>query len=213
MTRKKTLMVIAGGALAIIVAAALTGPLMSRVEQPNYLVVTSEGSVEIRKYDAMIVAETEVQGERKTAINQGFRLLAAYIFGANQPNTKIAMTAPVQQQPSQAIAMTAPVTQQSGDGNWVVRFTMPKAWTMETLPLPNDTRIRLVNVPPARFLALRYSGFASDETVKAKTAELRDHASRHGLKITDVPVIAFYDPPWTLPFLRRNEIMFEMREP
>ena len=198
-----------GVAVIAAIAAAAAGPIMSRVEQPEYQVTSSEGSIEIRKYGAMIAAEVEVKGERKTAINEGFRLIAAYIFGANGPNAKIAMTAPVQQQGKQSIAMTAPVTQQAGDGVWTVRFIMPKSWTLETLPAPTDQRVKLTPVPARRVIAVRFSGSADDGLVATRTAELRSYAAEHQLSVTGEPLLAFYNPPWTLPFFRRNEIMME----
>ena len=85
---------------------------MNRVEQPNYKVEKQDGSIDIRSYGPMVAAETQVRGERQSAINERFQLIAGYIFGKNQPQAKIAMTAPVEQQKSQKIAMTAPVTQQ-----------------------------------------------------------------------------------------------------
>ena len=186
---------------------------MSRVEQPEYQIVTSEGSIEIRSYDAMIAAEAEVQGERKTAINEGFRLIAAYIFGANKPNVKIAMTAPVQQQSQQTIAMTAPVTQQSDGNVWTVRFIMPRSWAMETLPAPNDSRVRLKPIPPKRIAAIRFSGLANDSLIQMKTEDLQKYALEHKLRTIGEPLLAFYNPPWTLPFFRRNEVMLELAGP
>jgi hypothetical protein len=158
----------------------------------------------------MISAEAEVRGERKAAINEGFRLIAGYIFGANRPNAKIAMTAPVQQQSAQAIAMTAPVTQQSGGDGWIVRFIMPTSWTLETLPAPNDSRITLRPVPAKRMLAIMFSGTASDSAIQAKTDELRKYAADRNLTTVGKPLLAFYNPPWTLPIFRRNEIMLEL---
>ena len=182
---------------------------MSRVEQPEFKVEASEGAIEIRSYGAMIAAEAVVEGERKAAIGEGFRLIAAYIFGANKPNAKIAMTAPVQQQ-KQIIAMTAPVTQQSAGKAWTVRFIMPKSWSMETLPVPNDPRVNLHQIPSRRFIAVTFSGFSSSEAIEKRTAELRRYYSEHGLSTTGEPLLAFYDPPWTLPFFRRNEVMLEL---
>ena len=106
--RKKIYVSLAVVAAVLLIAAAAAGPIMSSVEQPDYKVTMSDGAIEIRSYGPMIAAEAEVKGERKAAINEGFRLIAAYIFGANKPNAKIAMTAPVQQQGAQKIAMTAP---------------------------------------------------------------------------------------------------------
>jgi hypothetical protein len=107
-TRKKAWAL--GGFVALIVMVAVAaGPIMSRVEQPAHKVTLSEGAIEVRNYGPMIAAEVEVKGERKAAISEGFRLIAAYIFGANKPNVKVEMTAPVQQQSVRKIAMTAPV--------------------------------------------------------------------------------------------------------
>lgn len=208
-TRKKVWIV--GGIVALLaMAAAAAGPIMSRVEQPAYKVTLSEGPIEIRNYGPMIAAEVEVKGERKAAINEGFRLIAAYIFGANEPNAKVEMTAPVQQQSARKIAMTAPVTQQAGGESWTVRFIMPMKWTLETLPIPNDTRVTLKALPAKCMLAIRFAGTANDSVIQTKTEELRQYASNRKLTTLGEPQLAFYNPPWTLPLLRRNEVMFEV---
>lgn len=183
---------------------------MSHVEQPDYKITMTDGALEIRAYGPMIAAEAEVKGERKAAISEGFRLIAAYIFGANTPNAKIAMTAPVQQQSTQKIAMTAPVTQQIAGDSWTVRFIMPSSWTLKTLPAPNDARVTLNPVPAKRVLAIRFSGSASDRLIQTKTDELRRYAADKKLATVGEPLLAFYNPPWTLPFFRRNEIMLEL---
>ena len=208
--RKKIYVSLAVVAAVLLIAAAAAGPIMSSVEQPDYKVTMSDGAIEIRSYGPMIAAEAEVKGERKAAINEGFRLIAAYIFGANKPNAKIAMTAPVQQQGAQKIAMTAPVTQQSGGDSWTVRFIMPTSWTLETLPAPNDPRVTLKPVPAKRMLSIRFAGTASDSLIRAKTDELRRYADDKKLATVGEPVLAFYNPPWTLPFFRRNEVMLEL---
>ncbi|RTL53999.1 MAG: heme-binding protein [Bradyrhizobiaceae bacterium] len=209
-SRRFKFVLFASLATAVIMAAAAAGPLMSKVEQPDYKVELSEGAFEIRLYDKMIAAQAQVEGERKAAIGEGFRLIAAYIFGANKSSNKIEMTAPVQQQRQQTIAMTAPVTQQFGNGNWTVRFIMPKKWTIETLPVPDDSRVTLIPLPAKRAIAIRFSGTASDSTIQNKTSDLREFAERHHIKTSGEPVLAFYNPPWTLPFLRRNEIMLDV---
>jgi hypothetical protein len=158
----------------------------------------------------MISAQATVQGKREGAINEGFRLIAGYIFGANKPNAKIEMTAPVQQQRVQKIAMTAPVTQQAYGDRWTVEFIMPKRWTMATLPIPEDDRVKLVPIPARKLVAIGFSGSPSDELIARKTAELRAYANEQNLDVVGEPVFAFYNPPWTLPFLRRNEVMFQL---
>jgi hypothetical protein len=193
----------------IVLAAVGAGPVMSNVEQPQYTTVDSEGSIEIREYAPMIEAEVDVKGSRSAAIRKGFRSIAAYIFGANKPRVKIEMTAPVEQQ-SQKIGLTAPVTQQSNDGNWSVRFIMPKIWTMQTLPKPADSRVKLVPMPARRMLAIKFSGRATDRAIAQKTSELRQFGLKRKINVEGEPLLAFYNPPWTLPFLRRNEIMLEI---
>jgi len=209
--RRKTIYFSLAAIVAVLlIAAAAAGPIMSRVEQPDFKVTMTDGAIEIRAYGPMIAAEAEVKGERKAAINEGFSLIAGYIFGANTPNAKIAMTAPVQQQSSQKIAMTAPVTQQSAGDSWTVRFIMPSNWTLETLPAPKDTRVTLKPLAAKRLLAIRFSGTASDSLIQTKTDELRRYAATKRLATVGEPLLAFYNPPWTLPFFRRNEVMLEL---
>jgi hypothetical protein len=120
------------------------------------------------------------------------------------------MTAPVQQQSSQKIAMTAPVTQQTAGNSWTVRFIMPSNLTLETLPAPNDARVTLKPVAAKRLLATRFSGTASESLIQTKTDELRRYVAAKKLATVGEPLLAFYNPPWTLPFLRRNEVMLEL---
>ena len=201
------------GAIALlVVGAASVGPIMSRVEQPDYRVVDSAGNLEIRDYGPMIVAETETTGERERAIGAGFRLIADYIFGNNSAASKVAMTAPVLQQGSEKIAMTAPVMQQGDGQTWRVRFVMPVRYTMETLPTPRNPAVRLAAVPGRRFAVLRFSGRAGADNLKRHTEELQGLVSARKLQVRSTPVYAFYDPPWTLPFMRRNEVMVEVAD-
>ncbi|NPU65794.1 heme-binding protein [Bradyrhizobium sp. 83012] len=189
--------------LALAGAAIAAGPIMSRVEHPRYDVVRRDGAFEIRAYAPMIIAQAEVHGARKPAIEEGFRIIGGYIFGANQGKAKIAMTAPVQQQ---ATVLT-PAGNETGSDRWSVSFVMPSSWTLDTLPPPADGRIKLSPVPAQRMVALTFSGSYSDGILADKTRELRDYAQRQGLTVSGAPLLAFYNPPWTLPMLRRNEVM------
>lgn len=207
--RKRMLWIIAGVA---VIGAAAWGPIVSDVEQAKYEVVESHDSIEIRDYAPMIVAEAQVSGEREEAINQGFRIIADYIFGNNAPAQKVAMTAPVIQQPSEKIAMTAPVIQQ-GDGNqWKVRFVMPASYTIETLPKPNNDAVKLKEISGKRFAVIRFSGMGGNESLKEHEEKLKLFIDEKGLKPISVATYAFYNPPWTLPFLRRNEVMIEVKK-
>ena len=202
---------LAGAGTLAVVAGALAGPLTSRVEQPTYGVLRSSVAIELRAYDATIVAEVSLRGGRREALSEGFGLIAAYIFGANRPNTTVAMTAPVEQQGARKIAMTAPVGQQSEQDGWVVRFTMPRGWSMDTLPSPDDPRVVLKPLEAKTMLAIRFSGIANDALLGSKTDELRRYAIAHGIETFGEPLLAFYNPPWTLPFFRRNEVLLEVK--
>jgi SOUL heme-binding protein len=194
----------------VLLGAALWGPIVSNVEQPKYQVVESSGNIEIRDYAPQIVAEAEVAGDRRDAIGKGFRIIADYIFGNNTSALKMPMTAPVTQQGNEKIAMTAPVTQQ-GDGNiWRVRFVMPSSYTIETLPKPNNPAVKLKEIGAKRYAVIRFSGMAGEDSLKRRTEELNAFISVKNLTPLSDPTYAFYNPPWTLPFLRRNEVMVEI---
>lgn len=195
---------------AAILAAILWGPIVSNVEQAKYDVVETHGSIEIRDYAPMIVAEVSVTGDREKAISDGFRMIADYIFGNNISSQEVAMTAPVIQQASETIAMTAPVTQQGGGEDWVVRFVMPSDYTMQTLPKPNNPDVRLNEIAEKRFAVIRFSGLARPKSLEKHTRELEAFIQARNLQTHSGAIYAFFNPPWTLPFLRRNEVMIEI---
>lgn len=175
-------------------------------EEPKFTVTAKLGSVEIRQYGPRVAAETVVQGDEMAARNAGFRRIADYIFGANHAATKIAMTAPVAQSGTK-IAMTTPVAQaQDAAGRWRIRFFMPASYTLATLPQPDDKAVELVAVPPETVAVLGFSGIPSPDAVAAKTGELISALEGSAWRPAGAPVAWFYDPPWTVPQLRRNEV-------
>lgn len=194
----------------ILIGAILAGPVMSNVETPTYRIIRAHKNIEIRLYDPVLIAETEVTGKREDAIGAGFRLLADYIFGNNRVRQDIAMTAPVQQKLNQKIAMTAPVKQQSNGTSWKISFVMPSKYDIKTIPEPNDKRVILREIPSRKFAVIRFSGTKSDNNLKTHEKQLLDYLGAHDLTPTGVPEYAFYNPPWTLPPMRRNEIMIEL---
>jgi len=202
--------VIAGVGVAVAALGVLWGPIVSRVEKPKYQVVEKHDNIEIRDYAPMIVAETEVSGERDKGISEGFRTIAAYIFGNNSSAQKVAMTAPVTQQRGEKIAMTAPVTQQSDGHVWRVCFVMPSSYTMESLPKPNNPAVKLKEIGGRRFAVIAFSGLAGENNLKRHTEDLNKFLNTQNLKVISAPTYAFYNPPWTLPFLRQNEVMLEI---
>lgn len=199
----------------LILAVLLIGTPAMATEQPTYVASQKSGAMEVRHYPALIAAEVAVTGARNTAVSEGFRALAGYIFGGNSTKKSIAMTAPVMLAPAkgESIAMTAPVIQ-SGDGqNWTVRFIMPKAYSLETLPTPNNPEVKLVPLKPASFAAIRFSGLAREPDIQRQTKQLNDFMATRNLKATGPASVARYDPPWTLPMMRRNEILIPISVP
>ena len=199
-------------AFILTVGGLLAGPVMSNVEKPDYKVIQTERNIEIRQYEPMIIAEVEVDGKREDAIREGFRLIADYIFGNNTVQRDIAMTAPVQQQESQKIAMTAPVQQQSTGRSWQISFVMPSKYSMETLPEPKNDRVRLKGIMTKKFVVIKFSGTNSNENVTEHENQLMKYIESNQIKIIDSPKYAFYNAPWTLPFMRRNEVMIEINQ-
>jgi effector-binding domain-containing protein len=209
--RNKWIMIAAIIGIVLIFTIAL-GPIMSDVETPNYDVIKSEGNIEIRRYNTMIIAEVQVSGRREDAIGNGFRLLADYIFGNNVVKQEISMTAPVQQQKSIKIAMTAPVQQQHKVDAWQVSFVMPSKYRINTLPKPADDRVTLKKIPSKQFAVIIFSGTNSDKNVKEHEENLMEYIQSNNLSVISSPKYAFYNPPWTLPSMRRNEVMIEVQE-
>lgn len=195
-----------------IIAFIAWGAITSNVEQAPYKIVESHDSIEIRQYEPMIVAQVEVTGERQDAINQGFKILANYIFGENTSSEEVAMTAPVLQEENMKIAMTAPVMQRAESNHWKVNFVMPSNYTMENLPRPKNSLIQLKSIPHKKAAVIRFSGIANEKSLQKHTEELKNFIKQHNLKSDLSPTYAFFNPPWTIPLLRRNEIMIELLE-
>jgi len=197
------------------------------IEEPKYEVVTADAQFEVRHYAPILIAETIVEGDMDAASSKGFRLIADFIFGNNQQadsdkKSKIAMTAPVTVEPqSSKIAMTAPVTvePQAAESSmktsktWRINFVMPSQYTLATIPKPKNNAVTLREVPSKYFIVHKYSGFNTVSRVQAKTDEAIEWATKRSYKIIGTPQLSRYDPPWTLPMFRRNEIMIEIAAP
>ena len=197
------------------------------IEEPKYEVVTADAQFEVRHYAPILIAETIVEGDMDAASSKGFRLIADFIFGNNQQSdsdkkAKIAMTAPVTVEPqSSKIAMTAPVTvePQAAESSmkttktWRINFVMPSQYTLATIPKPKNNAVTLREVPSKYFIVHKYSGFNTISRVQAKTDEAVEWATKRSYKIIGTPQLSRYDPPWTLPMFRRNEIMIEIATP
>ncbi|MCE6959900.1 heme-binding protein [Cereibacter sphaeroides] len=168
-------------------------------ELPAYEVERVEDSVELRRYAPHLAAQVCIAGDRATAINRGFRVLARYIFGGNSHGRKVAMTVPVTQAPD-------------GADHWVVRFMMPAGSSAETLPPPNDSRIQFVTVPASRQAVRRFSGWPTSPTLERQSRDLGGWIAARGLPVAAGPLFYFYDSPMTLPWNRRNEVAFRLAD-
>ena len=199
------------------------------VEEPKYVVVDQEAGFELRQYAPLIVAQTWVDGDMDTASSKGFRVIADYIFGNNQApqstqSSKIAMTAPVTLVPEAQpikLDMTAPVSLAPaadaptwvGAQRWRVQFVMPSKYTLASLPLPNNGAVTLREVPAKTVAVAKYSGLNTDSRIRKETQALSEWLQARKLTPVGPPQLARYDPPWTLPPWRRNEIHIEIKAP
>lgn len=184
-------------------------------EEPKFSLLEKDQSFELRLYEPKIIAEVEVDGDMSAASRKGFRQIADFIFGNNTAQSgkseKISMTAPVAIKPaSEKIVMTALVGVQQSEKGWRVSFVMPSQYTLETLPKPNNPQISIKQLPAKKFALIRFSGLVDEEKMQAKSAELNQWITMKKLNPVGIPELARYNPPWTLPFLRRNELMIEV---
>lgn len=186
---------------------------ISLYETPAYAVVLKDGPYEIRRYDPYIVARTSVTGAYEPAMDKAFFILADYIFGKNVSGSTVAMTAPVVQKNAggnEVLAMTAPVFQEQGSDGWIMEFAMPAKYTLETLPVPVDPSIRFEKISGETIAALRYSGTPRETRIAEKQKALADWVEKSGWRALSNPYHAQYDPPFTIPFLKRNEAMIRV---
>lgn len=184
-------------------------------EEPAFDVVVADPPFEIREYGPIAVAETTADGNYRDAVREGFGRLFNYISGANTDTAEIAMTAPVltesAPEPGQEIAMTAPVlTEAAGSDGYVISFVLPETMTAGTAPLPTDARVRIKEIPAQRVAVARFSGRLSAEGIAKARADLSGWLETRGQPHSGDWRAAGYNPPWTLPFLRRNEIMVSL---
>ena len=178
------------------------------LEQPDYTIAATYQDMELRAYAPRIQAQVTVEGAREDATNTGFRILAGYIFGGNTGQEKIAMTAPVSTSAdtSEKIAMTAPVSTQSVDQGYTVSFKMPYKWTLDTLPVPDDDRIQLVEVPGYQAAVRSFSGRVNPKKIDAQGEKLRASMQAQGLSPQGQVMVSQFDPPWIPFFMRKNEV-------
>ena len=160
------------------------------VEQAKYDVLKQLGnSVEIRKYPSQVVAKTPMEG-----MNSSFGAIARYIFGGNARKKEIAMTAPV-------------VTDTRE-----MYFFMPQEYSLKSLPKPKGNDVKIGKLPARTVAALRFSGFWTEGSIKRNESKLMVELAKNGFTAVGAPFLMRYDPPWQLPFFRRNEVAVQVRK-
>jgi len=180
--------------------------------EPPYELLKQDGPFEVRRYGPMVIAETFLNEERySTASGKGFNRLAGYIFGKNRSKTSISMTAPVlQERSSEKISMTAPVLQQPDKGGWRMAFVLPEGFTLESAPEPLDPEVKLRALPPSMVAVVTFSGLHSAANLEKYGRQVQAWLKKQGYRALSEPKLASYDPPWTIPFLRRNEVQIRI---
>ena len=184
-------------------------------DEPSYSLLQSQDEFELREYETMVVAETLVDATFDDAGSIAFRRLFGYISGDNRSSTEIDMTAPViavdeDLSGGQKISMTAPVTGQETTLGWRFAFVLPSAYTLANAPAPNNPQVRLAQVPARKVAVVRYSGSWSEKAYQENLELLQQWMQQNRLEAASLPRVAGYDPPWTLPFLRRNEVLIDV---
>jgi len=204
--------------MRIIIFSFLTLLLFSNylkaVDEPEFNSTFKDGNLEIREYAPKILAQVSVLGDFDEASSKGFKLLADFIFGNNisiDGSSKIDMTAPVVIGPvSEIINMTAPVITEGINNEWVVSFVMPKEYSLSTLPKPNNKNITITSLPAEKYAVIVFSGLVRKSNYDEQVNLLEKFILKKKLKTIGVVQIARYNPPWTLPFFRRNELMIRI---
>ena len=206
--------------LLVFLTSILIASTVMATEEPRFSIIEKSEPFELRSYAPQLIAEVKVEGDLDTASSQGFRLIAAFIFGQNQVSEKISMTAPVAIETAQStkIAMTVPVGIEAskdsakGVSQWVFSFVMPSEYTMATLPKPLNPLVSIRELPAQRRAAITFSGFYNEAKVLEKTNALEAWIKSKQWQPIGNPQFARYNPPWSIPFMRRNEILITVRD-
>ena len=198
-----------------IFSSLITSKTAMAIEEPKFNLIAKENAFELRVYQPKIIAEVSIDADLSESSSKGFRLIADFIFGNNTSrlggSEKISMTAPVSvYEKSEQISMTAPLGVQEVKDGWKVYFVMPSKYTLDSLPKPNNAQVSIKQIPAKKFAVIRFSGLVDEEKMNKKVKDLNEWIVSRNLKPISNPELARYNPPWTLPFLRRNEVMVEV---
>lgn len=184
----------------LLIILILKGTLMA-IEEPKYTVIEKNESFELRRYTPYVIAQTKVSGSFDDRDGEAFKILFKYISGENEKHSKIKMTAPVMEEMNN-----------KNLENGFFSFVMPQEFSLSNLPIPLDKAIVLKTVSAKTIAVRRYSGGWGEEKYKKNEAILLDALKEAKFKIISNSIFARYNSPFSLWFMRRNEIMIEIRK-
>ena len=183
-------------------------------EEPEFKLILEEGEFQISEYEPKIIAQVEIDGDFEEVSSKGFKLLADYIFGNNiweGDSQKISMTAPVEMSPlAENLLMTSSIMDDDINNKWSINFVMPKEYTLDTLPMPNNSEVKIIKVPSENYAVIVFSGLVRESSYAEKSELLSNYIKANNCMAQGTIKIARYNPPWTLPFFRRNELMVKI---
>lgn len=214
---KKTMYILITLGIALVLWFLYSLISVRNIEESKYEVVSVADGYEIREYKSYIIAETTITGakDRNEAARKGFPIVAGYIFGDNTKKNKIAMTVPVNTEETnfEKIAMTVPVNteEDEGLGTYKISFVLPSEYTLLTLPIPNDTRVLIKEVPSRKIAVRRFTWSANESTILKNEEMLLSALKRDRVLTVGAVNVARYNPPWTIPFMLRNEVQIEVK--
>ena len=183
----------------IIFSLIFSSQLMA-TEEPEFTLILKDNHFEIREYAPRIMAQVSTSGDFDEASSGGFKVLADYIFGENIIKDR-----------AEKISMTAPVLAEKNNNEWLISFVMPRKYSMETLPKPISLDVRLTEAPKEKFAVIVFSGLVRESNYNEKFQLLNEFIKDKGLIYLEVLQVARYNPPWTLPFFRRNELLIKIQ--
>ena len=198
---------------SFIITNIFFNPAMA-TEEPDFKLISEEGDFQIREYEPKIIAQVEVEGNFDEASSKGFKLLADYIFGNNLldgESKKISMTTPVEMSPlTENLLMTSSIMDDQVNNKWSINFVMPQEYSLDTLPKPNNSQIDIIEVPSEKYAVIIFSGLVRESSYTDKAKLLSNYFKQNNFEKRGAIKIARYNPPWTLPFFRRNELMVKI---
>ena len=170
----------------------------STLDRPSYSVTLKKNGYEIRHYDSFLTVFTQSSGDFDTSLNQGFRQLAGYIFGNNESN--------------ETIKMTAPVFHQQTNDNHQVAFFISKQRSLNSLPKPSDSSIQFKSIELRQVAVISFRGYANKQRITRYQQTLLSKLQHDGFRYTNTPIYASYNSPYAFPLLKRHELLIPIRE-